>query len=71
MSDEIWRRDEIDSPCQKICMMHPQADICIGCNRTRDEITRWSTMTPEARKTIMAALPSRAPKPTRRGRRPR
>jgi len=62
MSDDIWTRDEIDSPCQKICVMHPEADLCIGCLRTRSEIAVWSRLTPEERTEIMAALPTRAPR---------
>lgn len=60
MSDDIWVRDEIDSPCQKICVMHPGAEICIGCHRTRDEITVWSSLSAVERGKIMAALPARA-----------
>ena len=60
MSDEIWRRDEIESPCIKVCVIHPEARLCTGCLRTIDEITAWSRLSPEARREIMAALPSRA-----------
>lgn len=59
MSGEIWRRDEIESPCRRICVVHPQAGICIGCHRTVAEIAGWSAMTPEARREILAALPGR------------
>lgn len=24
MKDDIWRRDEIESPCVKLCMIHPR-----------------------------------------------
>ena len=59
MSDEVWRREEIESPCVKICVLHPEADICIGCYRTRYEIAGWSRMTHEARRTVMEELPER------------
>ena len=26
MSDEVWTRDEIESPCVKICLIHPEAE---------------------------------------------
>jgi len=58
---EIWNRAEIDSPCVKICVIHPQARICIGCYRTGDEIAAWSRLTHEARASVMQALPARAP----------
>ncbi|MEM9139490.1 MAG: DUF1289 domain-containing protein [Pseudomonadota bacterium] len=59
MSDEIWRRNEIESPCVKLCVMHPAAGLCVGCFRSGDEIARWSRMDPEERRIIMAALPER------------
>ena len=46
MSEEIWRRDEIESPCVKICVIHPRAKICAGCFRTGEEIAAWSRLTP-------------------------
>ena len=58
-TDGIWKRNEIESPCVKICVVHPEARICTGCLRTIDEITQWSRMTPEDRRAVMAALPSR------------
>lgn len=59
MNDGVWQRDEIQSPCVKICMIHPQTGLCLGCKRTGDEIARWSRMSPEERRTIMDALPGR------------
>lgn len=66
MTDPIWERDEIDSPCVKICVIHPRAGICTGCHRTRDEIARWSAMSANERAAIRAALPARAPLLVRR-----
>lgn len=61
IGENIWERDEIDSPCQKICVMHPDSRLCIGCLRTLDEIARWSKLDQGERDTIRAALPERAP----------
>jgi len=58
--DEVWKRDEINSPCVNICVMHRKAEICIGCYRTIDEIARWSVMPPLERKALVRELPSRA-----------
>jgi predicted Fe-S protein YdhL (DUF1289 family) len=66
MTDEVWKRDEIESPCVKICVLHPEARICIGCHRTADEIARWSAMTAAERRAVMAELPNRAPLLARR-----
>ncbi len=62
MTTPIWTRDEIESPCVQICVIHPQERICTGCLRSIDEITRWSQMSPEDRRAIMAELPDRAPR---------
>lgn len=62
MSDEVWKRREIDSPCINICVVHPQEGICTGCLRTIDEITRWSKMSARERADITQALPTRAPR---------
>jgi predicted Fe-S protein YdhL (DUF1289 family) len=67
MTDEVWKRDEIDSPCVKICVIDPASGLCLGCHRTLEEIAGWSAMTPEARRRLMAELPGRASKPVRRG----
>ncbi len=61
MTDKIWTRTEIESPCVNICVIHPDARLCTGCLRSIDEITQWSRLTPEARRAIMDALPARAP----------
>lgn len=66
MTDPVWERDEIDSPCIQICVVHPTERICTGCYRTIDEITRWSKMDKAERAAITAQLPDRAPGLTKR-----
>ena len=61
MSDDVWRRDEVRSPCVKVCVIHPEARLCAGCLRSPDEIAAWQRMTPEERERIMSELPSRKP----------
>ncbi|CUH63704.1 putative Fe-S protein [Thalassovita gelatinovora] len=58
---EVWKRNEIESPCVNICIIHPQERICTGCFRSIEEITRWSKMTAQERHAIMGELPGRAP----------
>lgn len=60
MTDQIWQRDEIESPCIKICVVHPVERICTGCLRSIDEIGAWSRMSHEERREVMETLPSRA-----------
>ncbi|MCP5075634.1 MAG: DUF1289 domain-containing protein [Rhodobacteraceae bacterium] len=59
MTDEVWKRGEIDSPCVKVCVVHPEAHICIGCHRSVEEIGRWSRMSAPERAEISAELPGR------------
>lgn len=66
MTDDVWKRDEIDSPCIKICVVHPASRLCTGCLRSIDEIGAWSRMSAEQRQAIMAELPGRAGLITRR-----
>ena len=58
--DDIWSRDEVESPCIKICVVHPKERICTGCLRTIDEIGAWSRMSNEERAALLQELPSRA-----------
>lgn len=66
MNDTVWRRDEIESPCRKICVIHADSGLCMGCYRSRDEIAIWSRLSPEVRRAVMATLPARAPQVTGR-----
>lgn len=61
MSDQVWKRDEVASPCVKVCVVHPEARLCVGCLRTMDEIAGWGRMSAAERAAIMAELPARAP----------
>lgn len=64
MNDErskVWKRDEVESPCVQVCVVHPETRLCTGCARSIDEIARWSRMSSEDRRAVMADLPDRAP----------
>ena len=68
MSDDVWKRDEPESPCVKVCVVNPETGLCLGCRRSTDEISRWPRMTVEERRGVLAALPDReAGTPRRRG----
>lgn len=66
MSDQVWKRDEIQSPCINICVIHPETRLCTGCARSIDEITAWSKMDDEERTAVMAELGNREPAPKKR-----
>ena len=66
MTNMIWKRNEVESPCVQICVVHPTEKICTGCYRTMDEISRWSKMYSTERAAIMEELPSRKPRLAKR-----
>lgn len=59
VKDDVWKRDEVQSPCINICVVHPDARICTGCLRSIDEITAWSKLSNDERAEIVLALPDR------------
>jgi len=58
--DEVWSRDEVESPCIRVCVIHEDSGLCMGCYRTRHEIAGWSRMENEDRHELKQELPSRA-----------
>lgn len=56
----------METPCINVCIIDPGTGLCAGCYRSIDEISRWASMTPEQRRTIMAELPARERKQERR-----
>ena len=73
MTDDIWVRNEVQSPCVKICAIHPLERICTGCLRTIEEITAWGKMSESERTSLILELPKRQSNLTHRrgGRRAR
>ncbi len=63
---EVWSRPEPQSPCKRVCVIHPDSRLCIGCLRTAEEIAAWPGMTPEERRAKMAELPGRKGRLARR-----
>ena len=49
----------IDSPCVAVCALNAELGICVGCLRTREEITYWTRYTDDERAAIMADLARR------------
>jgi len=47
------------SPCQSVCVMHPETGWCEGCLRTIGEIADWSRMDKPAKLAVWAQLPAR------------
>lgn len=61
MTDEVWQRNEIASPCTKVCVIHRESGFCTGCFRTLDEIAAWGSYSDDQRAQLMDTLPDRKP----------
>lgn len=59
MSSRDAGGDPVASPCTSVCTLDPARGYCVGCLRTLDEIVAWSTLDDDARRAIVADLPSR------------
>lgn len=52
-------RQNIESPCVKVCMVDGSIGQCIGCGRTLKEIGGWVQLSEAGRRKVMAELPAR------------
>lgn len=49
----------IDSPCTKVCTLHPRVPVCTGCGRNLSEIERWPSLSPQERRDLMGVVRER------------
>jgi hypothetical protein len=47
------------TPCIRVCTIHEETALCLGCGRTLGEIASWSSYTDDGRIRVMAELPAR------------
>lgn len=52
-------RGSMETPCINVCVIDAGTGLCAGCGRSLDEIARWSAMTDDERRRIMAVLAGR------------
>lgn len=50
----------IATPCTLVCVLNPANGFCYGCQRTAEEIERWTRYSGAEREAIMAQLKARA-----------
>ena len=50
---------DYSSPCNRVCTLDLQTEVCVGCFRTLDEISHWTRYTNAERQAIRAALAGR------------
>ncbi|HTV36376.1 MAG TPA: DUF1289 domain-containing protein [Xanthobacteraceae bacterium] len=46
----------IETPCIRVCALHPVWRLCSGCGRSLGEIEAWIALTGRERAQIMAQL---------------
>ncbi len=51
--------DDVPSPCVRICVVDAARDICRGCYRTLDEISKWASYTSEQKFALLDELARR------------
>ncbi|HGY9626236.1 DUF1289 domain-containing protein [Pseudomonas juntendi] len=59
MTDVADRERPVASPCVNVCALDEQ-DVCVGCQRTVAEITRWSRMDNQERRQVLVLCHERA-----------
>jgi len=50
--------DKVRSPCVSVCALD-ENDVCIGCQRSGDEILRWTSMTNDERREVLRNVAER------------
>ena len=53
------RPARVASPCISVCRMDDATGLCIGCQRTLDEIAAWSELDDAARREVWVAITRR------------
>jgi predicted Fe-S protein YdhL (DUF1289 family) len=51
--------DEVPSPCTRICVVDDERQLCRGCYRTLDEISRWASYTRAQKLALLTVLARR------------
>ncbi len=47
------------SPCENVCTLNPDTDICMGCFRSVEEIRLWRHYSSAEKYAILELLPAR------------
>ena len=46
----------IKSPCVDVCKIDPESRVCLGCNRTIEEIANWRSLNDSEKKKILTKV---------------
>ena len=51
--------DDIESPCNRICVIEQDSRLCRGCYRTLTEISGWAQYSRAEKRTLLATIAQR------------
>lgn len=66
MSDVNSAPAGVASPCIDVCRMDAASGLCLGCQRTLDEIAAWSRLDDAAKREVWVRIERRRAEPTAR-----
>ena len=49
----------VESPCIAVCKIDYESGYCVGCNRTIEEITNWSSFNDSQKKKVLTKVKSK------------
>jgi predicted Fe-S protein YdhL (DUF1289 family) len=49
----------VASPCISVCRIDEATGLCVGCQRTLDEIAAWAALDDDARREVWVAITRR------------
>jgi predicted Fe-S protein YdhL (DUF1289 family) len=52
--------EAVPSPCNSVCRIDPDTELCQGCLRTLDEVAAWGRLHEEGRRKVWLELATRA-----------
>jgi|KBSSwiStaDraftv2_1062776.scaffolds.fasta_scaffold301360_2 predicted Fe-S protein YdhL (DUF1289 family) len=56
---KLSKSEAVDSPCNRVCIIDPVRNWCIGCGRTLDEIGEWATASDPRKRQILENISAR------------
>ncbi len=51
--------ERVASPCISVCRIDEATGLCVGCQRTLDEIAAWAALDDDARREVWVAITRR------------
>lgn len=59
MTSNTVTKNKTVSPCVKLCIIHQETQLCLGCFRSLNEISSWKSYNEEEKQSILGKLNER------------